>query len=205
MTRQMTQRERLQMLFDAQPILRAHELRAAGIASETISRALANGDINRIGHGLYQRPAAEIDVDQTLAEIAKRIPKGVIAMVSALAFHGLTDQMPRRIWVAIGTSDWAPAIEYPPVRIVRFSAKYLSRGIEHHAIAGTDVPIYSVAKTLADIFRNPRIVDRAIAVEGLRAALEQRKASPGEIADAAVAGGSWKRMQPYLEALTSNG
>lgn len=205
MTRQMTQRERLHMLFGARPILRAHELRAAGIASETISRAVANGDIDRIAHGLYQRPTAEIDVDQTLAEIAKRIPKGVIAMVSALAFHGLTDQMPRRIWVAIGASDWAPAIEYPPVRIVRFSDKYLPLGIEHHVIAGTDVPIYSVAKTLADLFRNPSIVDRAVAMEGLRAALEQHKASPAEIADAAVEGGSWKRMQPYLEALTSNG
>lgn len=205
MVPQMTQRERLHMLFGSQPLLRAHELRAAGIASETISRAVANGDIDKIAHGLYQRPNAQIDVDQTLAEIAKRIPKGVIAMVSALAFHGLTDQMPRRIWVAIGTSDWAPTIEYPPVRIVRLSDKYFRQGIEHHAIAGTDVPIYSVAKTLADMFRNPRIVDRAIAVEGLRAALEQHKTNPGEIADAAVAGGSWKRMQPYLEALTSNG
>lgn len=205
MTRQMTQRERLHMLFGAQPLLRAHELRAAGIASETISRAVANGDIDRIAHGLYQRPAAEIDVDQALAEIAKRIPKGAIAMVSALAFHGLTDQMPRRIWVAIGASDWAPAIEYPPVRIVRFSDKYLRQGIERHAVAGTDVPIYSVAKTLADTFRNPRIVGRSIAIGALRAALEQHKASPGTIADAALAGGSWNRMKPFLEALTSRG
>lgn len=205
MTRQMTQREKLQMLFGAQPILRARELRAAGIASETISRAVADGAITKIAHGLYQRPDIEADTDQNLAEVAKRVPKGVIAMVSALAFHGLTDQMPRRIWVAIGTSDWAPAIDYPPVRIVRLSDKYLRQGIEHHAIAGVDVPIYSVPKTLADLFRNARLVDRSVAVEGLRAALEQHKASPGTIADAAIAGGTWKSMKPYLEALTSNG
>jgi len=126
-------------------------------------------------------------------------------MVSALAFHGLTDQMPRQVWVAIGTSDWAPAIDYPPVRIVRLADKYRRQGIEHHKIAGVDVPVYSVPKTLADIFRNPRLVDRSVAVEGLRAALDQRKTSAGAIAEAAVAGGVWKRMQPNLEALTFHG
>ena len=114
-------------------------------------------------------------------------------------------QMPRRIWVAIGNQDWSPTPSYPPVRTVRFSDKYLQQGIEHHQIAGVSVPIYSVPKTLADIFRNPKLVDRSVAIEGLRAAIEQRKARPGEIAQAAVEGGAWKKMQPYLEALTSNG
>lgn len=205
MLQSISQRETLRALFGAHPILRARELRAAGVAPETIARAVESGDIDRIARGLYQSHGADIDIDQNLAEIAKRVPKGVIAMVSALAFHGLTDQMPRRIWVAIGTSDWAPAIDYPPVRIVRLADKYLRQGIEHHAIAGVDVPVYSIAKTLSDLFRNPRLVDRSVAVEGLRAALEQRKTSPAAIAEAAAEGGVWKRMQPYLEALTSNG
>ncbi len=200
-----TQGETLRALFGAHPILRARELRAAGVAPETIARAVESGDIDRIARGLYQLHDAPLDTDQGLAEIAKRIPNGVIAMVSALAFHGLTDQMPRRIWVAIGTSDWSPAIDYPPVRIVRLADKYRRQGIAHHKVAGVDVPVYSVPKTLADLFRNPRLVDRSVAVEGLRAALDQRKTSPGEIAEAATAGGVWKRMQPYLEALTSNG
>ncbi|WP_199775015.1 MULTISPECIES: type IV toxin-antitoxin system AbiEi family antitoxin domain-containing protein [Sphingopyxis] len=201
----MTQRDTLRALFDAHPMLRARELRAAGVAPETIARAVDHGDIDRIARGLYQLHDAPIDTDEGLAEIAKRIPRGVIAMVSALAFHGLTDQMPRRAWVAIGTRDWSPALDYPPVRIVRLADKYLRQGIEHHMVAGVDVPVYSVPKTLADLFRNPRLVDRAVAVEGLRAALDQRKASTGAIAEAAAAGGAWKRMQPYLEALTSGG
>lgn len=201
----MTQRDQLKTLFGAHPMLRSRDLRAAGVAPETIARAVEDGDIERIARGLYQSRDADIDTDQGLAEIAKRIPKGVIAMVSALAFHGLTDQMPRRTWVAIGTGDWAPAFDYPPLRIVRFADKYLNQGIETHIIAGVDVPIYSIPKTLADLFRNPRLVDRAAAVEGLRAALDTRKASPSAIADAALAGRVWNRMKPYLEALTSNG
>lgn len=200
-----TQSETLRALFGAHPILRARELRAAGVAPETIARAVESGDIDRIARGLYQLHDAPTDTDQGLAEIAKRIPNGVIAMVSALAFHGLTDQMPRRVWVAIGPSDWEPVIDYPPIRIVRLADKYRRQGIEHHKVAGVDVPIYSVPKTLADLFRNPRLVDRSVAVEGLRAALDQRKTSPGEIAEAAAAGGVWKRMQPYLEALSFHG
>src|SRR3546814_3399791 len=95
--------------------------------SDWISDVCSSDLIDRIARGLYQLHDAPIDTDQGLAEIAKRIPKGVIAMVSALAFHGLTDQMPRRAWVAIGTSDWTPALDYPPVRIVRLADKYLDR------------------------------------------------------------------------------
>ena len=200
-----TQREQLRSLVTGRTILRARDLREAGIAGATIQRALQHGDLVRIGHGLYQDPHAEFDGNLTYAEIAKRIPKGIIAMVSALAFHGLTDQMPRKTWVAIGPSDWSPVSGYPPVRIVRFAPKYLSQGIEHHKICGVDVPIYSATKTLADLFRNGRLVDRSVAVEGLREALAQRKATPAQIADAARQGGAWRTMRPYLEALTFNG
>src|SRR3546814_20496419 len=75
-------------------------------------RALDDGDIVRISRGLYQDPQSDVDSEQTLAEVAKRIPKGVIAMVSALAYHGLTDQMPRKTWVAIGARDWSPVSDY---------------------------------------------------------------------------------------------
>ena len=107
--------------------------------------------------------------------------------------------------MAIGTSDWSPVQSYPPMRIVRFTDRYLREGVEHHVIAGIDVPVYSIPKTLADAFRKSKLVDRSVAVEGLRAAIEQRKATPSAIAEGAKAGGAWKTMRPYLEALTSNG
>jgi predicted transcriptional regulator of viral defense system len=160
---------------------------------------------NSSGSAAASTRIREATSTQALAEVAKRIPKGVIAMISALAFHGLTDQMPRKVWAAIGSSDWSPVPAYPPTRIIRFTEKYLRQGIEYHKISGVDVPIYSVAKTLADLFRNGRLVDRSVAVEGLRAAIEQRKATPGQIAEAARSGGAWRIMRPYLEALTFNG
>lgn len=200
-----SQREQLRAIVAGKSIVRAQELRNAGIAGSTIQRALDDGDLVRIGRGLYQDPQSDVETEQALAEVAKRIPKGVIAMLSALAYHGLTDQMPRKTWVAIGSSDWSPVSDYPPVRIVRFTDKYLQQGVEQQRISGVDVPIFSIPKTLADLFRNGRLVDRSVAVEGLRAALDQRKATPAQIADAARAGGAWRVMRPYLEALTFNG
>lgn len=200
-----SQKAKLISLLETRTMMRAQDLREAGISAQTIARAVEAGEIDRISRGVYQKRGVEVEENQILAEALMRAPKGVIALVSALAFHGLTDQMPRRVWMAIGTSDWAPVQSYPPLRIVRFTQPYLRQGIEHHVIAGLDVPIYSIPKTLADLFRNPKLVDRSVAVEGLRAALQQRKATPSAIAHAAKAGGAWKVMQPYLEALTSNG
>ena len=200
-----TQRQRLLAALDTNPIARAYELRAAGVAAQTISRAVKDGELIQLSRGLYQHVDSEIDIAQSLAEASKIVPRGVIAMVSALAYHGLTDQMPRKIWVAIRAKDWVPTRSYPPLRIVEFRDRYLQQGVEHHRISGVDVPIFSVPKTLADVFRNPRLMDRSVAVEGLRAALEQKKATPSTIAEAAIAADAWKIMRPYLEALTFNG
>jgi predicted transcriptional regulator of viral defense system len=204
-TSSVSQRSKLRDLFSARTIMRAHELRAAGIGAETIARAVEDGELEHISRGLYQRRDAELEEHQILAEAASRVPKGVIALTSALAFHDLTDQMPRRVWMAIGSSDWEPVQSYPPLRVVRFSERYLRQGVEHHQIAGVDVPIYSIPKTLADAFRNPKLVDRSVAVEGLRAAIEQRKATPSAIAVGAKAARAWNIMRPYVEALTANG
>jgi predicted transcriptional regulator of viral defense system len=200
-----SQRTKLRNLLTTHIMMRANELRAAGIGPQTIARAVENGEIERISRGLYQHREAETEEHQILAEAAVRVPKGVIALTSALAFHDLTDQMPRRVWMAIGTSDWLPVQSYPPLRIVRFTERYLRQGIERHEIAGVSVPVYSVTKTLADAFRNPKLVDRSVAIESLRSALDQRKVTPSMIAEGAKAGGAWKTMQPFLEAFTANG
>lgn len=201
-----SQRQMLADILARQPIVRAYELRREGVDPSTISRAVSAGELIRISRGLYQSADNDIDAHQALAEAAKKVARGVVAMVSALAFHELTDQMPRKVWMAVSTKDWsALAPSYPPVRIVELRDRYMQHGIEYHTISGIEVPIFSVPKTLADVFRNRRLVDRSVAVEALRATLDQRKATPASIADAAVAGDAWNIMKPYLEALTFNG
>jgi predicted transcriptional regulator of viral defense system len=162
------------------------------------------GEVVRIARGLYQLPGADLDPQQSLAEASRLVPRGVICLASALAFHGLTDQMPPKVWIAIGRKEWRPRVTYPPLRIARFPDGQLARGVEHHKIAGVSVPVFGVAKTVADLFRYRRTVGDLLAVEGLRQALRQRKATPATLAREAQVAGAWRAMEPYLMALTSD-
>ena len=159
----------------------------------------------RLARGLYQLPDAPLDANHTLTEAAKCVPKGVVCLVSALALHALTDQLPRAVWMAIGAKDWAPKDGRPPIHIVRFTDALLSDDIIKVQIEGVPVKIFGVAKTIADCFRHRRTVGQSVALEGLQEALRQRKATPAEIARHAERGGVATVMRPYLEALTANG
>lgn len=195
-----SQRERLMALFATRSILRASELKGAGITPASIARAVEDGELERLSRGLYQRCRIDPDDHHALAVAAMRVPRGVVAMISALAFHGLTQDPHHRVWMAIGPNDWAPAPSCPPLRIVRFGEPHLRQGIEHHAIGGVNVPVYSADKTLVDVFRHPRLVDRSIAVKALQQAVARRSANADTIAELAHAGGVGMAMRPYLHA-----
>jgi predicted transcriptional regulator of viral defense system len=199
-----TQRDQALTLLKRRGITRLAELQSAGVTSTTVNRMERAGEVVRLARGLYQLPDADLDPHQSLAEAARLVPKGVICLASALAFHGLTDQMPPKVWIAIGRKDWRPRITYPPLRVARFSDEQLRRGVERKRIAGTTVPVFGVAKTVADLFRYRRTVGEVLALEGLRQALRQRKATPAQLAREAQTAGVWRTMQPYLMALTSD-
>lgn len=199
-----TQRDQVLTLLKRRGIARLAELQTAGVTATTVSRMERAGEVVRLARGLYQLPDAALDPHQSLAEAARLVPKGVICLASALAFHGLTDQMPPKVWIAIGRKDWRPRVTYPPLRVARFSDEELGRSVEGKKIAGTAVPVFGVAKTVADLFRYRRTVGELLAVEGLRQALRQRKATPAQIAREAQAAGVWTTLQPYLMALTSD-
>jgi predicted transcriptional regulator of viral defense system len=199
------QRERLAALLHENGIARLAEIRRAGITAATVSRLEREGFVTKLGRGLYQLADAAPEGNHSLAETAKLLPKGVICLVSALAFHGITDQMPRRVWIAIGSKDWKPQIDYPPLRVARFADKFLHDGVEFHKIEGVSVPIFGVAKTIADVFRHRRSVGTDVAVPALREALRQRKATPAEISASAMHHGVWNTVRPYLEAFTADG
>lgn len=204
MEKQCSQRELAQVLLRERGILRLVELREAGVTAATMSRMERAGAVIRLSRGVYQLPDADLDPNHGLAEAAKRVPKGVVCLVSAFAFHGLTDQMPPKVWMAIGPKDWAPQRNGAPIRIVRFTDSLLREGFEPHAIEGVPVKVFGVAKTVADCFRHRGKVGQSVAIEGLREALRQRKATPAEIARQAEKGGVSTVIRPYLEALTAN-
>ncbi len=206
------QQDRAISLLKQRGMARVSELARAGITGTTISRMKENGLVVQLGRGLYQLPNAPLDANHDLAEAAKRVPKGVVCLVSALAFHGLTDTIPARVWMAIGPKDRRPRVENPRLQIVRFGGNALRTGIEAHTIERVPVRIYDPAKTVVDLFRYRQSAGRRyqnspglnLALEGLREALRQRKATPAEIARYANEAGIWKIVQPYLAAMIAN-
>ncbi len=140
--------------------------------------------------GLYQISDAPVETNHGLAEAAKRLPKGIVCLVSALAFHDLTDQLPKKVWLAIGKKDWASRSDGLPIRVVRFTESLLAESVEPHMVVeSVPVKVFGVAKTVTDGFRHRSKVGLLVAIEGLQEALRQRKATPGEIAHQAEYGG----------------
>jgi len=180
-----TEFEQIERFMKNRDIARAKDLREFGISGTAVSRATAEGILIRLSRGIYTKPDANMDASFQLAEIAKRYPDGVICLVSALSFYGVTDQLPSQVWLAIENKAWKPKSDFPKIRV--------------------DVPFYTLEKTLADAFRNPKLVDRSVAIEALKTTLSERKSTPAKIAKAAKTYSAWKKMAPYLEALTANG
>ena len=200
-----TQRDRAIELLQTQGIMRLSEFKDAGITAATISRLVGDGEILRLSRGLYQLPDALLEANHLLAEAAKRVPKGAVCLVSALAYHELTDQLPSAVWMAIGIKDWMPKTESPAKRIVRFTDPLLADDVITVQIENVPVKVFGIAKTIADCFRHRRTVGQTVVLEGLQEALRQRKATPAEIARHAERGGVATVVRPYLEALTANG
>ena len=206
------QQDRALSLLERQGMVRLSEFKEAGVTAATVSRMKEKGLLLQLSRGLYQLPDASIDTHHALAEAAKLVPKGVVCLTSALAYHGLTDAIPSRVWMAIGSKDRRPRIDVPPLQIVRFGEKVLKSGTKEHTIEGVRVRIYNPAKTVVDLFRYRRSAGKRyqkspglnLALEGLREALRQRKATAAEIARYAIEAGVWKVVQPYLEAMTAN-
>lgn len=184
---------------------RARELGDIGIAATTISRAVAAGLVERDRRGLYRTLDAPIDIHDTLAVLSKRVPHAVVCLTSALSFHEVTDRMPDRIWIGIGSRRWAPRIDYPRTKVVRYREDRLLDGAEKHRTATGEVKVHSVAKAIADILRPRARVEHTVAIDSMWKALIERKTTPDELARVARASGVWRRMEPYLEAIVTGG
>lgn len=150
------------------------ELMAVGATAATVSRLERECSIIRLARSLYRLPDAPIDTHHSLAELAKLVPKGVVCLSSVLSFHGLTDQIPAKIWMAIGPKNWRPRLSYPPARFVHFPQARLAADADPRLIEGVSVPVFGAARTLADLFRYRRTVGINVVAEGLRGALKQR-------------------------------
>lgn len=174
-------------LVQARGIARARDFRAAEIPLVYLKRLTDAGELVRLGRGLYQEPErVGEDVAHDLAVASRLIPTGVVSLLSALRFHGLTTQLPNAVWMTIPHKARTPKADNIRLEIVRATGRALSAGIEQALIEGVEVPIFGVAKTVADCFKHRRHVGEDIAIEALHEALRGGKTTVNELMDYAA-------------------
>ena len=183
-------------------VIRARDLAPYGIPRAYLARLCQAGKLQRLGRGLYMLANSAITTNHSLAEVAKRVPHGVICLLSALRFHGVTTQAPFEVWMAIDNKARAPSTQDTPLRIVRFSGEALRAGIETHTIDGVPTQIYCLAKTVADCFKYRNKIGLDVAVEALRESWRAHKFTMDELWRYATICRVANVMRPYLETLT---
>ncbi len=184
-------------------VLRVRDLTSRGIHPEYLRRLCRQGLMVRTGRGLYMAADADISAHHSLAQAAKMVPHGIVCLLSALRFHEIGTQNPHEVWMALGRTAARPRIDYPPLRIVRFSGPGLTEGIEEHVIEGVSVKVTSPARTVADCFKYRNKIGLDVALEALKECRASRRCGIGDLWHHAKLCRVANVMKPYLEAMSA--
>src|SRR5437867_6306748 len=181
-------------------IVRPTELEARGVPRRYLYRLLRKGLVERQSRGIYVARRHPFTAEHTLAQVAKRVPAGVFCLLTALRFHDLTTQNPAEVWIALPEKARKPRLDYPRLRIARFSGPALTEGIETRRVEGVEVRVYSAAKTVADCFKFRNKVGIDVAIEALRDYGRRHRGGANDLARFARICRVTRAMQPYLDS-----
>jgi predicted transcriptional regulator of viral defense system len=174
---------------------------STGLSRQRIKQLTDSGVLVHLGRGLYSLPNSQVTENHDLAEIAARVPQGIVCLSSALQFHGLTTESPWRIHLLLPRGARPPRITYPPIAVTYANDAAYSAGIERHVIEGVEVNVTSVAKTIADCFKHRNKIGLSVALTALKQAIYERRTTRAEIRKYAQICRVEKVMEPYMEAL----
>lgn len=189
-------------IFEAhQGVLNTAQALRLGIQPRTLYQMRDKGLLVKVSRGIYRLAENPAWSNPDLALVALRIPRGVICLVSALHFHGLTTQVPHQVDVALLQHSEKPRLDYPPVRFVWLSAEAFSAGVEEHVVDNITLRVYSPAKTIADCFKFRNKIGLDVALEALREGLRHKRCTVDELLHFAGTNRVQNIIHPYLEAL----
>jgi len=184
-------------------LLRTTQALAFGIHPRTLYALRDRGRLIQVARGLYELAEKELTEHHTMAIACKRVPKGIICLLSALRFHDLTTQAPFEIWMAIDRLTRKPNEANLPLRIFRFSGQARQAGVEEHEVEGIEVRVYNPAKTVADCFKYRNKIGLDVALEALREGWRERRFTMDDLWRYGKICRVANVMLPYLEALVA--
>ena len=182
-------------------VLRPRDLQRKGLPTDYLWRLHQQDKLEKVGRGMYAIPGAALTEHQTITQAARRVPHGVVCLLSALRFHDLTTQAPFEVWMAIDVKARSPKEEIIPLRIVRSSGQALTAGVETHTIEGVKVKVYNPAKTVADCFKYRNKIGLDVAIEALRDCWRKKRATTDQLWHYAKICRVARVIRPYLESL----
>lgn len=188
-------------LAQAKGLLRTRDVSAAGAYRGLLAQMVNDGQLLRLGRGLYALPERAASEHDSLAEVAAKSAQGVVCLISALRFHNLTTQQSPDVWLAIAHKAHAPSLASPRLRVVRMSGAALTSGIETHAVGGVPVRVYCLAKTIVDCFKYRNKIGLDVALEALREAWREKRVTMDALWQYAQVCRVTNVMRPYLELL----
>jgi predicted transcriptional regulator of viral defense system len=182
-------------------ILKMSEAIRAGIHRRTLYAMRDAGSIERLGRGLYRLSDLPPLGNPDLVSVSRRIPRGVICLVSALAYHEITTQIPHQVLLALPRGTEPPRIDHPPIWVFWYTGAAFTEGIDTHVLDNTSVRIYSPEKTLADCFKYRNKIGLDTVVEALRLYRQRMRLKADDLLRFARICRVEKVMRPYLEAM----
>ena len=182
-------------------LVRPVDLEARGVSRAQLYGLLHKGLVARQARGIYVVREHPYTTGHTLAQVAKRVPAGVFCLLTALRFHGLTTQNPAEVWIALPEKARKPRLDYPRLRVARFSGAALTEGIEVHRLEGVEARVYCAAKTVADCFKYRNKIGIDVAIEALRDFTRRHRGGATELSRFARICRVTRVMQPYLDAI----
>ncbi|MFH0946513.1 MAG: type IV toxin-antitoxin system AbiEi family antitoxin domain-containing protein [Planctomycetota bacterium] len=188
-------------LLERVGIARAKDFEEQGLLPAHVSTLRERGIIERVGHGLYRLPGAELTEHHTLAIAASKSPSAVVCLLSALRFHDLTTQAAYEVWLAIARGARTPRLEYPPLTVIRMSETSFAHGVEEHNVEGVRVRVFSATKTVADCFKFRSRIGLEVAIEALQDFRASRNGSMDDLWNVAEACRVQRVIRPYMETL----
>lgn len=182
---------------------RHREAKNLGLEARALRRLVDDGTVERVARGLYRIAEAEPTEHYTRAAVCARVPGAIICLLTALSIHELGTQLPRKVWIAIPHKARTPRVAELPIRVVRFSGASLRYGVVDTTFEGVAARITSPARTVVDCFRFRRLFGIHVALEALRDALYDRKATADQIWRAAEVCRARSLVGPVLEAMSA--
>lgn len=177
------------------------EIIDAGFNKIILKEAINSGEIQKLDRGLYISSSGITLANPDIVAVSIKVPKGVICLLSALAYYELTDEIPKYVDVAIPRNTHANIVKYPPVNFYHFSQKTWNTGIQYFEIEGYKIKIYCIAKTIADCFKFRNKIGIDIAREAMKIAVKNKQVDPKEIVKYSKICRVNKIVKPILETM----